>query len=276
MIDFISDRTKPELSAFSSKRSILFSINEFYNTRLEQKIACSIFAAGGLSAVFLKKKILQWLPRIGTGVLLDAGSGDQKWKKNISSDLDYVPLDYVPAAAASPWRKTFPQVNADATRLPFKDGAFDGVINIAVLEHVRSPQMLIHELIRVLKPGGHLLLAGPGDILMSHGEPFNYFNMTRYAYAALVNETDAEVLEEYYPSKFWMSVASLLYLKIVRNDIYNRHGFLKLVQACVLAISLLISPLINLIAWALDVVTPFDRRGYASYMVLVRKKKTVV
>lgn len=270
MIDFLSSGTIP--TPISAERGWIFRLNEFYNTRLEQKIAHSLLAAGGLGSIFLENKIKTWIDRLGPGLLLDAGSGDQKWKQKIPGRLDYIPLDYLPAAASSPWRNTYPQINADTTRLPFKEGSFDAVMSIFVIEHVRSPQRLLEESVRVLKPGGHLLLAGPGDILMSHGEPFNYFNLTRHAYAMLLEPLDAEIVEEYYPSKFWMSVASLVYQKIVRNDCYNRHAGLKLVQLIVLGFSLLISPFVNLIAWILDLVTPFDRRGYAAYAVLVKKK----
>ncbi len=272
MIDLLFDGTRTAAVPAPAPKGLLFAANEFYNTRLEQKIAGSVFAAGGLSALFLRKKILSWLGSVRQGIVLDVGSGDQKWKRDVENRLEYISLDYVPAAASSPWRESYPQVNGDATDLPFKDGVLDAVMSVFVIEHVRSPQLLLRESVRVLKPGGHLLLVGPGDILMSHGEPYNYFNMTRYAYEMLLEEMDVEVLEEYYPSLFWMSITSLIYQKIVRNDIYNRSRILKLAQVLVLGLSLILSPIANLVAWLLDLITPFDRRGYASYAILVRKK----
>ncbi len=43
---------------------------------------------------------------------------------------------------------------ADACALPFEDGLFDAVSAMDVLEHVETPERLIREAARVLKPGG--------------------------------------------------------------------------------------------------------------------------
>jgi glycosyltransferase involved in cell wall biosynthesis/SAM-dependent methyltransferase len=45
-------------------------------------------------------------------------------------------------------------VICDAHTLPFADGAFDGVVCQAVLEHVADPARVVAEIHRVLKPGG--------------------------------------------------------------------------------------------------------------------------
>lgn len=49
-----------------------------------------------------------------------------------------------------------PRVNliCDAHQLPFPDDAFDGLVVQAVLEHVLSPEKVVAEIHRVLKPGG--------------------------------------------------------------------------------------------------------------------------
>jgi SAM-dependent methyltransferase len=64
-----------------------------------------------------------------------------------------------------------------ADRLPFKSGAFDGVISIAVLEHVKDPFLCAREIARVLKPGGWLKCCVP-FLQPLHGYPHHYFNMT--------------------------------------------------------------------------------------------------
>jgi SAM-dependent methyltransferase len=45
-------------------------------------------------------------------------------------------------------------VTADATRLPFADGAFDRVIAAEILEHVPEDSRALAEIARVLRPGG--------------------------------------------------------------------------------------------------------------------------
>ena len=44
--------------------------------------------------------------------------------------------------------------NGDVTRLPFPDGAFDRIIASEILEHIDDDIGALHELVRVLRPGG--------------------------------------------------------------------------------------------------------------------------
>lgn len=71
--------------------------------------------------------------------------------------------------------------SANGRALPFQDASFDAVISSGVLEHVAEhlPQgerdgpcaEYVHEVLRVLKPGGRALLAAPNGI-----HPFDYWH----------------------------------------------------------------------------------------------------
>ena len=50
---------------------------------------------------------------------------------------------------------------ADVTRLPFGDACFDLVVCSEVLEHIPDQQTAMDELVRVLKPGGQLVVSVP-------------------------------------------------------------------------------------------------------------------
>ncbi len=50
---------------------------------------------------------------------------------------------------------------ADVTKLPFADGSFDVVICSEVLEHIEDNRTAVAELVRVLKPGGDLVVTVP-------------------------------------------------------------------------------------------------------------------
>jgi SAM-dependent methyltransferase len=52
-------------------------------------------------------------------------------------------------------------VRGDATAMPFEDGAFDRVIAAEVLEHIPGDQQALHEIARVLRPGGQLAITVP-------------------------------------------------------------------------------------------------------------------
>lgn len=76
-----------------------------------------------------------------------------------------------------------PDYLADAHFLPFRDETFDVVYSAAVTEHIADPQLMMSEVLRVLKPGGTYL--GNGSFL----EPWHddsYFHMSPLgAYRAL-------------------------------------------------------------------------------------------
>lgn len=50
-------------------------------------------------------------------------------------------------------------VYADATDLPFDDDSFDAVTITYGLRNVQNPELALHEMLRVLKPGGRLVIA---------------------------------------------------------------------------------------------------------------------
>jgi SAM-dependent methyltransferase len=53
---------------------------------------------------------------------------------------------------------------ADATRLPFEDGSFGLVISSECVEHTPDPARAVGEMLRVLVPGGHLVLTTPNRL----------------------------------------------------------------------------------------------------------------
>ena len=59
-----------------------------------------------------------------------------------------------PPAGATP-------LAADATRLPFADGAFDAIIAAEILEHVPEDAAAMAEIARVLRPGGTVAVTVP-------------------------------------------------------------------------------------------------------------------
>lgn len=76
-------------------------------------------------------------------------SGAEMWGVDLS--------DRAVSVAAS--RYGFPVAAADATALPFADGAFDLVYSTEVIEHVLDPEAMLAELRRVSR--GHVLVTTP-------------------------------------------------------------------------------------------------------------------
>jgi len=74
-----------------------------------------------------------------------------------------------------------PTMVADAAALPVADASFDNAWCLNTLEHVRTPDSVIREIFRVLKPGSRLVLFTP-FLVRVHGHPQDFF---RYTDAAL-------------------------------------------------------------------------------------------
>lgn len=51
--------------------------------------------------------------------------------------------------------------------LPFSDGEFDVVISSETIEHVENPRAFLRELVRVMRPGGRMILSTPNVTAVS-------------------------------------------------------------------------------------------------------------
>jgi SAM-dependent methyltransferase len=104
----------------------------------------------------------------GTGLLdLGCGAGRHAFEaarrgaRVVALDTSQHELDQVRAVAAAmgdageiPAGGSIQTVSADATTMPFPDATFDVVIAAEVMEHIPADQAAMHEIARVLRPGG--------------------------------------------------------------------------------------------------------------------------
>ena len=132
----------------------------------------------------LRREVAVVAPRC-RGVLLDVGCGGQPYRDLFGQISFYVGMDMQRVQGAI--------LCGDAQRLPFADEGVDAVLCNQVLEHVPEPALLMREVARVLKPGGHLVLTTPQTWGL-HLEPHDYYRYTKYGLAHLARQAGFEVL----------------------------------------------------------------------------------
>jgi SAM-dependent methyltransferase len=97
--------------------------------------------------------------------ILEVGGGQSGLSALLYPEARIVNLDLDPsyARSAQNHRLGVEFVCGDATRLPFPDGAFDAVTMFDLLEHVPDDAAAAQEALRVLRPGGVLLVSTPRE-----------------------------------------------------------------------------------------------------------------
>lgn len=131
------------------------------------------------------KDILHMLQPYFVGKALDVGAGTTKYSTIIlKTATSYTASDSFPGKHID--------VVCDAHNLPFPDGSYDTVICTGVLEHVRQPWIVAKELERMVKPGGHLIVAAP-FMVGYHADPHDYFRFSMEGMNTLF--TNVKILE---------------------------------------------------------------------------------
>jgi SAM-dependent methyltransferase len=253
-----------------TKKGFLFRLNTLYSEYLDTRIRVSIFTAGGVGFIKAANKMKQWVDQYAEDRTLFLEPEDSYLISYLGRDK-CLTVEDITSKNVLPLEADFPNLNASLEQLPIRTASFQNVISKFILEHVKDPRQHMREITRIVKPGGYIILGGPGDIYPSHRTPYNFFNVIRYGYLEMFKENGLELVEEYFPAKSWMSILYIIYSTTVRNSWFNRNQFTKLSQMVVLGISLLLSPIMNALALVLDLITPFDQRGYSVYLALLRK-----
>lgn len=127
-----------------------------------------------------------------SGLILDVGCGTKPWfailaeneKQYIGLDSNVLKQDEI---------EVYVDVCGNAEELPFKSKLFDTVVSFQLLEHTMEPDLVIREMSRVLKEGGHLVLTAPQTWCI-HQAPYDYFRFTKFGLSYLAERNGFEVI----------------------------------------------------------------------------------
>lgn len=133
------------------------------------------------------------IKKYSKGVLADIGCGEVPYylfyKELISEN---VCVDW----ANSLHNISFLDYEADLNKpMDFlKSDSFDTVLCTDVLEHIHKPALLFSEMCRILKPGGHLIIAVP-FLYWVHEAEHDYHRYTQYMLRQFCSENKMEIME---------------------------------------------------------------------------------
>jgi SAM-dependent methyltransferase len=120
------------------------------------------------------------------GVVLDLGAGLRPF------------ADLIPGKTIALDHRPRPDIDliGDAHRLPFGDETVDAIVCTEVFEHLVDPPAAARELIRILKPGGRLVLTTRFCFPL-HDRPADFWRFTSYTLARLFEPLDPVVLPQH-------------------------------------------------------------------------------
>jgi SAM-dependent methyltransferase len=145
------------------------------------------------------------------GRVLDIGCGLQPYRSFLDATLtEYTGLD-------RPGPLSTPTVEGDAENMPFPDGHFDVVFSNQVFEHLPDPALALREAVRVLRPGGRLILTVPG-VWPTHEAPHDYWRFTRYGLMHLLDNVGIDYQLQALGG-IWATIGQMINLTLYRNKL---------------------------------------------------------
>lgn len=134
--------------------------------------------------------------------ILDAGAGEQRFKK-FCSHLNYVSQDFAQYTGEGngiglqmgKWDQNNLDIVSDIVKISEPDESFDAILCTEVFEHLPDPILAVKEFSRLLKKGGHLIVAAP-FCCGTHFAPYYYYTgFSKYFYEAQFSKCGFEIKE---------------------------------------------------------------------------------
>ena len=196
-----------------------------------------------------------------SSVILDFGCGRQPYKPLFSHCAQYIPVDFSDTKF-----KFYANGNVlpfDGSKIPLPDASIDHILCTEVLEHVFTPETILAELYRVLRPGGDILLTTP-FVWEEHDTPYDYARYTRFGLRHLAAQANFSVATESREGHYIQALTQLACTYAAGNLIPANRVFGRIMEV------LLIAPL-NLMGIAGSFLLPKSMDLYLSNVVVIRK-----
>lgn len=221
----------------------------------------------------------RFLP-VGSGRLLDVGCAYGFLTARLASERFAVGLEPLWEYLARA-RREHPRlllVQGAAERLPVRDGAFDAVLMLDVLEHVADERRALDEVARVLRPGGRLVLSAPQRGVLAALDSQNLYDSLRRRVPSLPpREHEIGAHRHYSVAEVRRLLAPSFDLTTIRG---SGLGWPELINLALLVVAFGLArnarvfarlQHVYFVAYFLDDVLPLGRAGYHLMVAAVRK-----
>ena len=204
-------------------------IERLISGRFDELAGTAMFPRDVSPDDFELRAVLEWLGDVRSRLILDLGCARGRFVRALSSSgAQVVGVDrsweLLRTALDSSGDSSF--VLSTATRLPFADSIFDGVVCIEVIEHVPVLGAALSEIARVLKPGGRAIIIDKNPV----GVGYHRF-YPNWLYKAMMERLDRWSYPKGFPFRerwptSW-SVQRKLRSRFARVDIRYLDGRIK-------------------------------------------------
>lgn len=143
------------------------------------------------------------------GIVLDIGGGRRRGSFEKPIGAIWIRVDII--------KKLNPHVVADAQNIPIKSNSIDCVKCTELLEHVESPENVLTEVARVLKPGGALIISMPFNFQI-HGDPYDFQRYTDKKLIRLL-EDNFEIISIKKQGLFFTVLAQMIQQALLNSGI---------------------------------------------------------
>jgi SAM-dependent methyltransferase len=216
----------------------------------------------------LYKKIAQYANFL-SGDLLDFGCGSKPYMPLFKHCTSYTGVDFENVGHSH--KNEHIDVFYDGKKLPFADNKFDSIFSSEVFEHLFNLPEILLELIRVLKPGGRLLITCP-FVWPEHETPHDY---ARYSMFALREELEKKNFKIVLTDKSGDFVTSIYQLSTayIHDIILPKFSFGNRIPALYRLAKFIVIPTVNIIGNISSKLLPTNKAFYLSNIVIAEKPR---